>query len=152
MAHPKPTTIEISVCSTGKVDAASPNDSSPNMKSACSSSVSSCIGTTEKCCVCIKITDSHGHQTNFIPLPSSCGTFQKHLLEQRLSIVSLKPKELAVEKPKDKSLINLLVANIPAFGIICALVSVLCFSFNSVIVKLLKFNYGIPGIQVLVTR
>ena len=45
-----------------------------------------------------------------------------------------------------------LVDYIPAFGIICSLISVLCFSFNSVIVKLLKHHYGIPAIEVLVVR
>lgn len=152
MAQPKPTIIEISVCPTGKIDDASLTDSIPNIKSACSSSESSCLEKAEKCCVCIKMNDSDGHHTNFIPLPTSCGTFQKHFLEQRLSIVSLKANELEFEKLNNKSLINVLVANIPAFGILCALISVLCFSFNSVIVKLLKSNYGIPGIQVLVIR
>ncbi|KAH9515862.1 hypothetical protein DERF_006636 [Dermatophagoides farinae] len=39
-----------------------------------------------------------------------------------------------------------------AFGITCAMVSVLCFSFCSVIAKLLNSSYQIPGIQVLVLR
>ena len=39
-----------------------------------------------------------------------------------------------------------------AFGIVCSMISVLCFSFNSVIVKLLNSSYQIPGIQVLVSR
>lgn len=149
MAHCKPTTIEISVCSTGKIDAGAIIDASPIIKT-CNSTVPTCLENAKKCCVCIKITDSHGHLTNFIPLPSN-GSFQKHLLEQPLSIVP-QSDELEFEKATEKSLINLLVANIPAFGILCAFISVLCFSFNSVIVKLLKFNYGIPGIQVLVTR
>lgn len=100
--------------------------------------------------LCIKITDPHGESTNIIQLASN-GTFQKQLLEQTVSIVSQSGGE-SDQLKRQKSYLRFLVDNIPAFGIVCALISVLCFSFNSVIVKLLKTNYGIPGIQVLVTR
>ena len=151
MTNNKPTTIEIfSVCSTGK--STGHDDASP-MAEHNSSSPQPCHGSGNSCqckSLCIKISDSHGHLTNFIPL-SPNGAFQKKLLEQRVSIVS-QTSPLESVKPKKKSYMNLLVDHIPAFGIMCALISVLCFSFNSVIVKLLKFNYGLPGIQVLVTR
>lgn len=149
MTDSNSTTIEISVCPCGKSTQAS-----HQMEVNSDAKPKPCPDNSEPCTcksLCIKITDLHGHLTNFIPLCKINGAFQKQLLQQRLSIVSqTSPMELY--KPTEKSLISLLMANIPAFGILCALISVLCFSFNSVIVKLLKSNYGFPGIQVLVIR
>ena len=103
--------------------------------------------------IIIKINDSHNHYSNnnqFFSLYSNCFNNKNDLFQQQLH--QQQQKVEPESELKKRSFINFLIANIPAFGILCAMISVLCFSFNSVIVKLLKYNYGISGIQVLVSR
>lgn len=86
------------------------------------------------------------------PLPKVCRDLVPY--GKRLD-VSLPLDLLATACKPDKSgssWLSMIISYIPALGIICSLISVICFSFNSVIVKLLKTNYGYSGVQVLMVR